>query len=56
MKNAVATRLAAGSRRVTFRYRPPYLGLGLLCAAAAVAALVWLRRRELEEVQGEEPT
>lgn len=49
-QNAVATRLVAlgaqGSARVTLRYRPPGLGVGLLAAALAVGALAWLRRRE----------
>jgi hypothetical protein len=53
LKNVVAVRLAGGSRRVTFRYRPPWLGLGVLCAATAAGALVWLRRREVEEIEGE---
>jgi hypothetical protein len=47
--NAVATPLAGGSARVTLRYRPPYLGLGVASAALAVAFLVWLRRRERDE-------
>jgi hypothetical protein len=45
-QNAVATRLPGGSTRVTLHYRPPNLGLGILGAALAVSALVWLRRRE----------
>jgi hypothetical protein len=47
--NALATPLQAGRSRVTLRYRPPYLGLGVLCAALAVGALVGLRRRERAE-------
>ena len=47
--NAVATPVPAGSARVTLRYRPPNLGLGVLCAALAVGALVALRRRERAE-------
>ncbi len=46
LENAVATRLAGGNARVTLRYRPPYLGFGVLAATLAVGALVWLRRRE----------
>jgi hypothetical protein len=44
--DALAVQLPAASGRVTFRYRPPYLGTGVLVAALAVGALVWLRRRE----------
>ncbi len=47
--NAVATPVPAGNARVTLRYRPPNLGLGVLCAALAVGALVGLRRRERAE-------
>jgi hypothetical protein len=47
--NTLAVKLAGGDARVTFRYKPPNLGLGLLCATAAIAALVRLRRREIEE-------
>jgi hypothetical protein len=45
-KNAVAARVAAGTRRITFWYRPPGLRLGLCVAGAAIAVLVVLRRRE----------
>jgi hypothetical protein len=48
-QNALATRLAASDARVTFRYRPPNLGLGVVCAVAAVVLLVRLYRREKEE-------
>jgi hypothetical protein len=48
-QNVVAARLPGGSARVTLRYRPPYLGIGVLSAALAVGALVWLRRRERAE-------
>src|SRR5262249_1664855 len=47
--NAVAVRLEAGSRRVTFRYPPPHPGLGVRCAPLGVGALVGLRRRERAE-------
>lgn len=49
LQNVVATRIQGGSSRVTLRYRPPYLGLGVVTAALAVGGLVWLRRRELAE-------
>jgi hypothetical protein len=45
-QNTVATRLAGGSATVTLRYRPPYLGAGLLVGALAVGGLVMMRRRE----------
>jgi hypothetical protein len=45
-ENAVATPLTAGSARVVFWYRPPFLGAGLLLGAATAALLVALRRRE----------
>jgi hypothetical protein len=47
--NALATPVPEGSSRVTFRYRPPNLGLGVLLAALSVGALVALRRRERAE-------
>jgi hypothetical protein len=47
--NAVATRLAGGDARVTLRYRPPYLWLGIAAAALGVGALVWRRRHERGE-------
>jgi hypothetical protein len=47
--NALATAVSGGSTRVTFRYRPPNLGLGVLLAALSVGALVALRRRERAE-------
>jgi hypothetical protein len=47
--NTVALKLAGGDARVTFRYWPPNLALGVLCAAVAIGALVQARRRELEE-------
>jgi hypothetical protein len=47
-RNAVATSLHGGRARVTFSYRPPYLGAGVLVAAIAAGALVLLRRRERE--------
>jgi hypothetical protein len=46
VRNTLATPLPSGSARVTFHYRPPYLGAGLLAAALAVGVLAWLRRRE----------
>jgi hypothetical protein len=46
--DALAVRLPqGGDARVTLSYRPPGLVTGLLCAAITVAALVWLRRREV---------
>jgi hypothetical protein len=47
--NAPATPVPAGSSRVTLRYRPPNLGLGVLVAALTAGALVALRRRERAE-------
>lgn len=47
-KNAIAARVPAGSTTVTFSYRPPFLGLGLLVFAGGVGALWALRRRERE--------
>jgi len=47
--NAPATPVPAGSSRVTLRYRPPNLGLGVLVAALTVGGLVALRRRERAE-------
>jgi hypothetical protein len=47
--NALATPVPAGSSRVTLRYRPPNLGLGMLVAALSVGALIALRRRERAE-------
>jgi hypothetical protein len=47
-QSAIATRLPGGSARVTLRYRPPHLWLGVLGAALGVGALVWMRRRERE--------
>ncbi len=52
-ENAVATRLAAGSSRVTLRYRPPYLRAGLLLCAATLAGLaLFYRRARREEEAG----
>jgi hypothetical protein len=45
-QNAVATRLSSSAATVTFSYRPPFLGAGVLTSALAVGALVMLRRRE----------
>lgn len=45
-RNTVATRLAGGAATVTFTYRPPYLGAGLLGFALTVGGLVWAWRRE----------
>lgn len=45
-RNAVATRLAGGAATVTFSYRPPYLGAGVLVGLLTAGALVLLRRRE----------
>jgi hypothetical protein len=50
-QNAVATQLGGGDARVTFRYRPPNLALGVLLAALAVGTLVWLDRRERREAK-----
>jgi hypothetical protein len=47
--DTVAVRLRGGSGKVTFSYRPPYLGVGLLLAASTIGLLVWLRRRERGE-------
>ena len=44
--NAVAARLGGGAATVTFSYRPPHLGAGVLVGALTVAALVMWRRRE----------
>jgi hypothetical protein len=45
-KNALAVRLASASASVTFSYRPPWLGAGVLACALAVGAVALLRRRE----------
>jgi hypothetical protein len=45
-QNAVSTRLGGGATTVTFSYRPPYLGAGLLVGLLTLGALVALRRRE----------
>ncbi|APR76374.1 Hypothetical protein A7982_01721 [Minicystis rosea] len=47
--DAVATRLGGGAAKVTFSYRPPYLGAGVLVGALTLGALVVLRRRERAE-------
>jgi len=44
--NAVALRLGGDSQRITFSYRPPYLGAGLAVGALALAALALRARRE----------
>jgi uncharacterized membrane protein len=44
--NALAVRLSGGSATVTFSYRPPWLGTGLLVGAAAIGVIVMLRRKE----------
>jgi hypothetical protein len=43
---AVAVRLEKGTGRVTIAYTPPNMYLGILIAAATIAGLVMLRRRE----------
>ncbi|MFT3773168.1 MAG: hypothetical protein QM820_47925 [Minicystis sp.] len=45
-QNAVATRLGGGAATVTFSYRPPYLGAGMLVGLLTVGAIIVLRRRE----------
>jgi hypothetical protein len=45
-KNALAVRLASASASVTFSYRPPGLGAGVLACVLAVGAVALLRRRE----------
>jgi hypothetical protein len=45
-ENTLATPAPAAKARITFQYRPPGLGAGLLVGALAVGWLVFLRRRE----------
>jgi hypothetical protein len=51
-ENAVATRLPAGSSRVTLRYRPPYLCAGLLLGVATLAGLALAHRRARRDEEG----
>jgi hypothetical protein len=48
-ENAVSTRLRGGSEQVTLRYRPPFLGAGLLLGALTLAGLVVVYRRARRE-------
>jgi hypothetical protein len=48
-ENAVATRVAGGSSRITLFYRPPFFFVGLLLGALTAAILVGLYRREARE-------
>ena len=48
-KDALAVRIAPGTRRVVFSYRPPGLGLGLGIATITIGLLFVLRRREESE-------
>jgi hypothetical protein len=54
-ENAVATRLPGGSARVTLRYRPPYLGAGVVLGAATLAGLGLLYRRARRTERAGEP-
>jgi uncharacterized membrane protein YfhO len=47
-ENAVAVQLAGGDAKVTLRYRPPGLALGLALFAVGVGAIALLKRREDE--------
>lgn len=52
-EHAVAVRLPPGDSRVTFRYRPPGLALGVLVGAATAAglAIAWRRQARIDRGQ-----